>query len=152
MHASIHSSILSSVRRSIHDFIYDTLWWCQTCNLELFMLNYSSPAAATSLPKATNSWLVDYMIHGQRKYLWEDRGCFMGRMTWAMLARSSQQKTPMWIRSKFVVLPPSSYDHLQNGMSTESRLTLFDLNQWISTKVRKLGSSFSSGEAKNGLA
>eukprot|EP00434_Breviolum_minutum_P001097 symbB.v1.2.000961.t1/scaffold39.1/size394969/5 len=38
--------------------------------------------------EATNSWLVDYMIHGQRKYLWEDRGCFMGRMTWAMLARS----------------------------------------------------------------
>ena len=62
------------------------------------------------------------------------------------------QKTPMWIPSKFVVLPPSSYDHLQNGMSTESRLTVFDLNQWISTKVRKLGSSFSLWAAKNGLA
>lgn len=22
----------------------------------------------------TNSWLLDYMIHGQRKYLWEDNG------------------------------------------------------------------------------
>lgn len=24
--------------------------------------------------EATNSWLLDYMIHGQRKYLWEDNG------------------------------------------------------------------------------
>ncbi|OLP85031.1 putative helicase [Symbiodinium microadriaticum] len=24
--------------------------------------------------EATNSWILDYMIHGQRKYLWEDNG------------------------------------------------------------------------------
>jgi len=35
--------------------------------------------------EATNSWLVDYMIHGQRKYLWEDNGINATR-AWKLIA------------------------------------------------------------------
>ena len=65
----------------------------------------SRPAVQQPLAvyQATNSWLLDYMIHGQRKYLWEDRGCLMGRMTWAILAKTSQNNMDHVDTSKCVI-------------------------------------------------
>ncbi|CAK8985572.1 unnamed protein product [Durusdinium trenchii] len=34
----------------------------------------NAPRGAEADLEETNSWLLDYLIHGQRRYLWEDNG------------------------------------------------------------------------------